>query len=140
MVLSETSLLWFASVSIPVVRSLEMYLLDDDENLDSILRFAFQQVVKPVSLITRPTQVELRRDPPVVDINTIFGHVYRSTEVPEVISLHPSVFVSYWVKILKDEDVYTVDKPLRRDVHSQRRKGIEPVTLGPDTLRRNSFH
>lgn len=120
--MSETSLLWFVSAPIPIIRSLEKYLLDDDENLDFILRFALQQVVKSVSLITGPTQVKLRRDPPVVDIDTVFGHVYRSTEVPEVISLHPPISVSYRVKILRDEDVYTVNKPLRRDVHSQRCK------------------
>lgn len=94
--MSETSLLWLVSISTPFAHSPEeMDSLDDDENLDPILCLALQQIVKPVSLIARPTQVELRRNPPVMNVDAVFGHVYCSAKVPEVVSLHSPVLISY---------------------------------------------
>lgn len=82
--------------------------LDDDEDLDAVFSFSLEQVVQSIPLVTRPPEVQLRRDPksgsagsrilaaihpayspPVVNVDSLFGHVDGSTKVPEVISLHP---------------------------------------------------
>jgi hypothetical protein len=79
-VLADTSLL------LSVYGTMEN-LLDDQEDLYTFFGFSLQEVVKTVTFIARPAQVELWRDPPVVNIDLVFCHVDRPAEVPEIIAL-----------------------------------------------------
>ena len=59
-VLSETSLLL---VSMSLRQLLVCDSLDNDENLDAVLGLSLEQIVQPVTLISRSAEVQLGRDP-----------------------------------------------------------------------------
>lgn len=97
-----------------------MSSLDDDVDLDALLGLALEQIVQSVPLVSRPPEVDLGRDPPVVNVDLLLGHVDRAREVPEVVS--------------------AVDEPLGGAVDAEGRERVESVSAGPDALRGDAFH
>ena len=101
MVLCDTSLL-VVSILVSVSSPSRGDVLNDDEDLDTVLCLPLEKVIQPVPLVSRSAEVELRRYPtrelpsslhasislpPVVDVDPVLGHVDSSTQVPEVITL-----------------------------------------------------
>ena len=149
MVLSDTSLL-VVSILVSVSSPSRGDVLNDDEDLDTVLCLPLEKVIQPVPLVSRSAEVELRRYPtrelpsslhasislpPVVDVDPVLGHVDSSTQVPEVITLPSAITVNQI-----DAQAHSVDEPLRSHIHPQRGKRVKTVPTGPHRLRRDALH
>lgn len=82
----ETSLLYPESANrIEIVK--RVYLLDDNVDLDALLRLPLEKLIEAIVLLPRSSQIDLRRDPPVVDVYSFFRQEDCATEIPEIIAL-----------------------------------------------------
>lgn len=61
--------------------------LENDEDLDAFLSLLLQQSIHTILLLARTVQVELKRQPPSMDVYSLFGKQYFMGQVPEVIVL-----------------------------------------------------
>jgi hypothetical protein len=67
-----------------------------------------------------------------VDVDPVFGHVDRSTQVPEVVSLPLSATLQSVGHSLDDcVGTYTIYEPLSGDVDSEGSKRVESILLRP---------
>ena len=88
----------------------------DDEDLHAFLCLALEQPVEPPLLTdcSWATQIQLRTEPPVVDVDDVPSHADCARDIPHVVS--------------------TIDEPLRVDLLADGSKAVESLALRPQRV------
>ena len=108
-------------------------VVDNNEDLNTFFCLLLQKPVESPTAVLgrRATQIELRTQPPIVDVDFFLGQQDSPRQVPVIVTLEK---MSEWATIDLEYYTHSIDEPLCSHVEPNRRKATKAILTGPDAL------